>query len=375
MTATGTVREDPDAFAPIWALGLMSGTSMDGIDAAIIETDGTAVTAVGPAATFPYDERLQEAIRRNLGNAEPDTGLVRDLTDAHAGAVQALLSQYPEYKAEISLVGLHGHTFFHDPKRGTTVQAGDGDRLAAALGIDVVYDFRSADVAAGGQGAPFAPLYHRALSRALRDDGSEPVAVVNIGGISNVTWIGGPEDDPIAFDAGPGNALLDDWVSGTTDLKFDRDGTISSAGRIDGTTLEKLLDNPYFSEAPPKSLDRLDFTIDAVAGLSPQDGAATLAAFTCETIAASARVFPAAPVRWLVTGGGRHNPTIMAGLRTRLAASVEPVESVGWDGDALEAQAFAFLAVRSVRGLPLSVPTTTGVPAPMAGGRFSRAPV
>lgn len=364
-----------DAFDPIWVLGLMSGTSMDGIDAAIIETDGATVTAVGPAATVPYEEDLRSAIRDNLGSRAPGADLVRDLTDAHAGAVTALLLQNPEFKDKISLVGLHGHTFFHDPKQGTTVQAGDGARLASALGIDVVYDFRSADVAAGGQGAPFAPLYHRALSLELDGEADGPVAVVNIGGISNVTWIGGADDDPVAFDTGPGNALLDDWVSGTTGQGFDRDGMISSKGKIVGTTLENLMDNPYFSEAPPKSLDRLDFTNDVLAGLSAEDGAATLAAFTCETISAASAVFPKTPSRWLVTGGGRHNPTIMAGLRSRLGVPVDPVEAVGWDGDALEAQAFAFLAVRSRRGLPLSVPTTTGVPVPMTGGRFSRAPV
>jgi anhydro-N-acetylmuramic acid kinase len=358
-----------DVDGPVWALGLMSGTSMDGIDAAIVETDGVRVTAFGPAATTPYPDSLRAAIRASLGRSDPDAALVRSLTDAHAGSISALLGQFPEFKERIRLVGLHGHTVLHAPRQRRTLQIGDGARLAAATGFDVVFDFRSADVAAGGEGAPLAPLYHRALCRDIEG----PVAVLNIGGISNVTWIGGDDDDPVAFDTGPGNALLDDWVAGTTGLDCDRDGQVSAAGRVDADVLAALLRNPYFAAPPPKSLDRLDFANDAVRGLSPGDGAATLARFTAEAIARGVAHLPSRPVRWLVTGGGRRNPTIMEGLREALGVPVDPVEAVGWDGDALEAQAFAFLAVRSVRGLPLSVPTTTGVPVPTTGGRLSRA--
>jgi anhydro-N-acetylmuramic acid kinase len=363
-----------DGFAPIWALGLMSGTSMDGIDAAIIETDGERVTAFGPATTTPYDEALRDRIRAALGEAAPDPAIARGLTDAHAACIEDLLSQHPEYKDKIQIVGLHGHTVLHAPADGVTVQIGDGPRLAARLGIDVVSDFRTADVAAGGQGAPFAPLYHRALC----DDIDGPVVVLNIGGISNVTWIsdagiGGADADPVAFDTGPGNALLDDWIESTTDLPYDMNGQISGKGQIDSTTLAKLLDNPYFAAPPPKSLDRLDFNIDAVHGLSPEDGAATLARFTCETVVSNLKHLPTAPVRILVTGGGRNNPTLMAGLSELSGVPVAPVESVGWDGDAIEAQAFGFLAVRSLRGLPLSVPSTTGVPMPTTGGQLHHA--
>lgn len=356
-------------FDPVWALGLMSGTSMDGIDAALIQTDGETVTGFGPAATTPYDETTRDAIRAALGQARPDPAVARHMTDAHAALIEALLSQHPEYKGKIRIVGLHGHTVLHAPADRLTVQIGDGPRLASQLGIDVISDFRSADVAAGGQGAPFAPLYHRALCADM--DG--PVVVLNIGGISNITWIEDPARDPIAFDTGPGNALLDDWVGGTTDEPFDIDGKFSAMGSVNSEVLADLLDNPYFDAPPPKSLDRLDFTIDALQGLSAEDGAATLARFTCETVVSNLRHLPAPPHRILVTGGGRKNPTLMAGLSALSGIPVAPVESVGWDGDAIEAQAFAFLAVRSLRQLPLSVPTTTGVPVPMTGGRLHHA--
>lgn len=356
-------------FAPIWALGLMSGTSMDGIDAALIETDGERVTAFGPATTTPYAGDVRDAIRAALGQAAPDPSVTRALTDAHAACIQAILSQYPEYKSNIAIVGLHGHTVLHAPADGLTLQIGDGPRLAAQVGIDVISDFRSADVAAGGQGAPFAPLYHRALCSDI--DG--PVVVLNIGGISNVTWIGDPADDPVAFDTGPGNALLDDWVMSTTGQSCDLDGQISAGGQVDSATIARLLDNPYFDAPPPKSLDRLDFSIDAVRHLSPEDGAATLARLTCETIVSNLRHLPGTPARILVTGGGRKNPTLMTGLAELTGVAVDPVEAVGWDGDAIEAQAFGFLAVRSLRGLPLSVPSTTGVPAPTTGGRLHHA--
>lgn len=356
-------------FAPVWALGLMSGTSMDGIDAALIETDGERVTAFGPATTTPYADDVRDAIRSALGQAAPDPAVARALTDAHASCIQAILSQHQEYKQKIKIVGLHGHTVLHAPADGLTLQIGDGPRLAAQVGIDVISDFRSADVAAGGQGAPFAPLYHRALCGDI--DG--PVVVLNIGGISNVTWIGDPAADPVAFDTGPGNALMDDWVMSTTGQSCDMDGQISAKGRIDSATIARLLDNPYFDAPPPKSLDRLDFSIDAVRHLSPEDGAATLARLTCETIVSNLRHLPGSPARILVTGGGRKNPTLMSGLAELTGVAVDRVEAVGWDGDAIEAQAFGFLAVRSLRGLPLSVPSTTGVPAPTTGGRLHHA--
>ena len=316
---------------------------------------------------------MRDAIRSALGQARPDPATARALTDAHADCIQALLSQNPEYKGKVSLVGLHGHTVLHSPAEGLTLQIGDGPRLAERIGIDVVSNFRSADVAAGGQGAPFAPLFHRALCSAMERDTDGPIVVLNIGGISNITWIAGADTDPVAFDTGPGNGLMDEWVESTTGLKCDLDGQISAKGRVDSTTLAKLLDNPYFAAPPPKSLDRLDFSIDAVRHLSPEDGAATLARFTCETIVSNLKHLPAFPVRILVTGGGRRNPTLMAGLADLTGRPVDPVEAVGWNGDAIEAQAFGFLAVRSLRGLPLSVPSTTGVPIPTTGGHLHHA--
>ena len=225
--------------------------------------------------------------------------------------------------------------------------------------------FRHADVATGGQGAPFAPVYHQALAR----DVPGPLVVLNLGGVANVTFISGNSDEMLlAFDTGPASALLDDWVRRHTGAAFDEDGRIAGSGAVDAGALATLLAHPYFDQAPPKSLDRNAFSLAAVAGLGLADGAATLAAFTVDSIARAREHLPAPPVRWLVCGGGRHNATLMAGLRGVLGVPVDPVEAVGWDGDALEAQAFGFMAVRSLRGLPLSFPGTTGVPRPMLGG-------
>ena len=231
----------------------------------------------------------------------------------------------------------------------------------------MAFDFRTGDVTSGGEGAPLAPVYHAALARDL----PRPLAVLNIGGVANVTWIG-DDGDLIAFDTGPGNGPLDDWTMRHTGRAFDRDGALAQAGSVDRTVLGRLMAHPYFDRPAPKSLDRLDFSLalraSGLDGLSPENGAATLAAFTASSIAAAQ--FPAQPVRWLVCGGGRHNPAIMTALRLALPVPVDPVETVGWDGDALEAQCFGFLAARVARGLPLSFPGTTGVKAPMPGGRI-----
>jgi anhydro-N-acetylmuramic acid kinase len=353
------------------AIGLMSGTSMDGIDVAAIETDGERVAWMGPSSTVPYARALRERLDRAIRDPQRAAGeldsLIEDLTDAHAAAVEAFLPRLPAARRRVDVVGFHGHTLFHRPAEGRTCQLGDGERLAARLGLDVVYDFRSADVAAGGQGAPLAPVYHEALAAALE----RPIAMLNLGGVGNVTWIG--ERELIAFDTGPGNGLIDDWVCARADRPFDEDGRIAAAGRVDAGRLATLLAHPYFDRSPPKSLDRLDFTLALVEGLELEDGAATLAAFTAHAVARAPEHFPAAPRRWLVTGGGRRNATLMRMLAEALAVPVEPIEAIGPDGDALEAQAFAFMAVRSLRGLPISFPGTTGVPAPLCGGRLARA--
>jgi anhydro-N-acetylmuramic acid kinase len=350
------------------ALGLMSGTSLDGIDAALVETDGERAVPVGAPLTVPYDAVLREALRGALGATGPVTAVERALTEAHAAAVRRLLDSNRLAPSRVAVIGFHGHTILHRPREGVTRQIGDGALLARLCGIDVVNDFRANDVAQGGEGAPFVPLYHAALARELE----KPLAVLNVGGVANLTWIGA-DGTVIAFDTGPGNAQLDDWVRRHTGRPFDEGGALAGSGTADGAILARLLARPYFDRPAPKSLDRLDFDLAAVDGLAPADGAATLAAFTCAAVGRALAHLPAAPRRWLVTGGGRRNATLMAGLATVLGVAVEPVEAVGWNGDALEAQAFAFLAVRSLRGLPLSLPATTGVRAPATGGILHRA--
>jgi anhydro-N-acetylmuramic acid kinase len=351
----------------------MSGTSLDGIDVAALATDGERHVAGGPSLTLPYPEAFRERLRGVLGGVGPVAEVEAELTRLHAETVVRFREQYPA--VDIDLVGFHGHTVLHRPDERRTWQIGDGALLAQLVGIDVVADFRSADVAAGGQGAPLVPLYHAALAT----DMAKPVAILNLGGVGNVTWIGpgaGDSGDQIlAFDTGPGNALIDDWVRRHTGNSADFDGSLARAGRASAQHVERFLRHPYFGRLPPKSLDRDDFRDAVPDGLSLADGAATLTEFTAAAVAAAVRHFPMPPREWLVSGGGRHNPAVMAALACRLGGvPVRPVEAVGWDGDALEAQAFAYLAVRSVRGLPLSLPTTTGAPHPVRGGRLFRTP-
>jgi anhydro-N-acetylmuramic acid kinase len=345
------------------AIGLMSGTSLDGIDVAMIETDGREHVIAGAALTIPYPANFREKLRSVLGGVGPVDEIEAELTGLHAEAVEQFLARHPGTTAGI--VGLHGHTILHRPAERRTWQLGDGAQLARRLGIDVVADFRSADVAAGGEGAPLAPLFHAALAAPL----PKPIAVLNLGGVGNVTWIGGPENI-LAFDTGPGNALIDDWVQRHTGAAADVDGVLAAAGRVSEGYVARFLDRPFFTRKPPKSLDRDDFRDAAPEGLSLEDGAATLTEMTAAAVAAARRYFPAPAREWLVCGGGRHNPTLIAALARRLGAAVRAVEAVGWNGDALEAQAFAYLAVRSIAGLPLSLPSTTGVPRPMTGGRL-----
>ncbi|MFO0998548.1 MAG: anhydro-N-acetylmuramic acid kinase [Alphaproteobacteria bacterium] len=358
---------------PIWALGLMSGTSLDGVDAALVETDGERILGFGAVLTVPYEPSFRERLRGTLGGKGDVESVARDLTLIHAEVVRDLLGRVGRRPGEVGVIGFHGHTILHEPEAGRTWQIGDGALLARTTGIDVVSDFRSADVAAGGQGAPLVPVFHWALGRTL----ARPLAVLNIGGVANVTWIGpdlaAGEPNLLAFDTGPGNAMIDDWVRRHTGRLYDEDGALARKGTVDARAIERWLSHPYFQRRPPKSLDRNAFSLDPVEGRSPEDGAATLAAFTAAAVRQGTSHFPAAVQRWLVGGGGRHNPAIMAALRSALPASVDPVETVGWNGDALEAQAFAFLAVRSRRGLPLSLPSTTGVARPTPGGVSHRA--
>jgi anhydro-N-acetylmuramic acid kinase len=351
------------------AIGLMSGTSLDGVDAAWLDTDGVSIAAFGPTVTLPYDDVLRRDLRAVLDLAPvlapydsrlPD--VVERLTDYHIQAVDRL-------GCPADLAGFHGQTILHQPNRRRTWQIGDAARLASRLGVPVVHDFRSADVAAGGQGAPLAPVYHAALAASL----PKPLAVLNIGGVANVTWLG-RDGSLLAFDTGPGNGPLDDWVFQHTGRGFDANGALARGGRVDQDVLRRLMAHSYFAMPGPKSLDRLDFgralEESGLSALSAADGAATLAGFTVASVVAAP--FPERPERWLVCGGGRLNPVLMDGLRAALGVPVEPVETAGWNGDALEAQCFGFLAVRVMAGLPLSFPTTTGVPVPTVGGRVTQ---
>lgn len=340
---------------------------MDGIDAALIKTDGDDISEFGPSLTLGYDAMFVNRLAGQTGSdpaCHDNAGMLeRDLTHYHVKAVRTLLDKARLTVRDIDLIGFHGHTVLHQPDIGKTFQIGDGQLLATELGIPVVADFRSNDMRHGGQGAPLVPVFHAALSRPLE----RPLAIVNIGGVANVTWIS-PEGGVVAFDTGPGNALIDDWVRRFTNRTLDEGGRLAAAGTVDEKRLRDLLADSYFHVQGPKSLDRDQFSSTAVDGLSTADGAATLTAFTVESIARSAKFFPAPPLRWLVTGGGRKNLSIMAGLRAVVHCPVETVESVGWQGDALEAQAFAFLAARSLEKLCYTYPQTTGVASPQSGG-------
>ncbi len=364
---------------PLVALGLMSGTSLDGIDAAIVRTDGERVLEFGPNTTVPYYAAFRARLRAVLGATADDGGqlqsVVRDLTVKHALTVRFLLAENDMTASDIDLIGFHGHTIWHNPGAGITRQIGDGELLSSLTGISVIDDFRGQDVAAGGQGAPLAPLFHAVLARDLE----KPLAVVNLGGIANITWIGpasaaGEDERILAFDTGPGNAPIDDWTFRLTGKSFDEDGALARAGKADEAIIDAILDHSFFRQPPPKSLDRHTIELAGLDSLSPADGAATLTKLTAAAVGKARRFLPASPRRWLVAGGGRHNGALMEALVAALDAPVETVEAVGWNGDVLEAQAFAYLAARSRYGLPLSLPGTTGVAQPTTGGTFHKTP-
>jgi len=354
------------------AIGLMSGTSLDGIDAALIKTDGENVVEFGPSLTVPFEDEFKDRLRRILGpagRAAPGADDVeRYLTILHADAVNTLLGRADLEADDIDLVGFHGHTVYHDPRNGITVQLGEGALLADWLGIPVVSDFRSRDVNSGGEGAPLVPVFHAALLKSAPDI-KLPAAVLNIGGVSNVTWVG-EDGDLLAFDTGPGNAPLNEWVRDHTDADLDRDGALAAAGTVNEELLTAALAHDYFDRKPPKSIDRQEFCQDCAQDLGLEDGAATITAFIAQASARAAEHFPKSVNTWIVTGGGRLNPVLMTRLREAAGVDVRTADGIGWDGDALEAQAFAYLAVRSERWLPITFPTTTGVEEPMSGGNL-----
>lgn len=372
---------------PVWAVGLMCGTSMDGVDAAALCSDGVEIAAFGPAmALSPAYREAERAELMALGAAlaeervSPEAArsapIARAVDRIHAAAALALAPQLSEPPA---LLGYHGQTVWHAPERGVTVQLGDGAWLAATAGVDTVWDFRTADVAAGGQGAPLAPAYHWALARWL--GAQDPLVFLNIGGVANLTWVDPQSPAPdapgavLAFDTGPGNALIDDLIRARTGAPCDLGGAIAAAGRPERLLARSNAAAAYIARPGPKSLDRNAFrgVMGAVEGLSTEAAAASLTALTADCITAAQAHLPGTVSRWLVCGGGRYNRALMGMLADRLPAPVEPVDADGIDGDMLEAQAFAYLALRAARGLPISAPGTTGCAAPTLGGRLARA--
>jgi anhydro-N-acetylmuramic acid kinase len=339
-------------------------------------TDGERVDYSGPRHFRPYSDAERRTLRtaveqaKSLNDRTARPGALADaeriVTEAHADAIDAIRKS--GNAPVIDLIGFHGQTVFHAPERGLTVQIGDGAALARRFGIPVVYDFRAADMAAGGQGAPLVPAYHRAL--ALNSGLDLPLAVVNIGGVANLTWLG-PGGSMSAYDTGPGNALLDDLARTRAGRPMDEGGALAAAGKVDERALRRLTEHPYFAAQPPKSLDRNAFSIEPVAALPPEHAAATLTEFTAATIADAVKKSGGA-TQIVVAGGGARNPVRIERLRKAARAPVVTAEDLGWSADFLEAEAFAFLAARAVAGLPLTWPETTGVPLPMTGGVVAR---
>ncbi|WP_176083935.1 anhydro-N-acetylmuramic acid kinase [Martelella sp. HB161492] len=371
-------------FAPVWAVGLMTGTVLDGnIDVALLKTDGETIERFGTYTLAPYpastrallEETLALARKWNFDGPEPDIFAEAEavLTRAQSEAVRALVEGEGLQMADIGAVGFHGQSVLHRAptklRIGDTRQLGDGQLMHDILGCPVVYDFRTADVRAGGQGAPLSAVYHRALLKGL--DKSGRTAVLNLGGVANVTWWDG-SDGLIAFDTGPANAPINDFVKAHGLGEMDRDGKIALSAKVNEARLTELLEHPYLTAPYPKSLDRFDFLAAMADGLGVEEGVATLTAFTASAVGKALDLLPARPERLIVCGGGRRNPAIMKMLGERAGVEAVAAEAVGWRGDAIEAECFAFLAVRSLRGLPISYPTTTGVPAAMTGGKVVR---
>lgn len=368
---------------PIWAVGLMTGTVLDGnIDVAMLRTDGESVAEFGPFTLAPYPQSIRDQLDETLAQARawnfegPDPAIFAEaeeaLTRDQSAAVRQLVEGHGLTLGDIGIVGFHGQSVLHrapQPGRlGATRQLGDGELMHRLLGVRIAYDFRSADVRAGGQGAPLAAVYHQALLKRLGAHGD--IAVLNLGGVANVTWWDGA-DRLIAFDAGPANAPINDFVKSLGLGDMDTNGVLALRGHVDEMRLAAALEHPYLKAPWPKSLDRFDFGWQWAEGLGPADGAATLTAFTASAVGKALDLLPQRPKKLIVCGGGRRNPAIMQMLKTRAHVDAVPAEDAGWRGDAIEAECFAFLAVRVMRGLPISFPTTTGAKVPMTGGRLA----
>ena len=363
-------------------LGFMSGTSLDAVDMAVLETDGEIISAFGAAGERKLDPAVRALVQAATDDArawpweapEPASfaPAAKAVAEEHLRAARAFMAEHGLTAADLDLVGFHGQTVWHEPPgrtraEGRTVQLGDAALLAKGLGLPVAYDFRTADVAAGGQGAPLAPVYHDAVRRWSGLGG--PMAVLNLGGVGNIT-LATAAGELIAFDTGPANGMIDLFVQARTDKRLDEDGAWALAGRVDEAILAAYLDHPYFKTRGAKSLDRYDFSLEPVAGLSLEDGAATLTAFAAAAVALGVELCPEKPRRIVVSGGGRRNPVLLDAIARRLAIPVVKAEDHGWRGDSIEAEAFAYLAARTARGLPISFPGTTGVPKAMTGGRI-----
>ena len=372
-----------DVIKTMRAVGLMSGTSLDGVDIAVIKTDGVDVYEFGRAYTVPYEDELRESIRSVLG-MKPDSPehasriklVENSLTAFHAMVVNEFLEGESE---PVDVIGFHGHTIHHEPENHYTCQIGDGQMLADLTGIKVVSQFRTADVRAGGQGAPLVPVYHAALCAEMEKPVGKLILKIAavagyIGGVSNLTWIGA-NGEMLAFDTGPGNAPVNDWVFRHAGMHMDYNGKLAISGKVNEHILSSLMKHKYFAMYPPKSIDRNIFNekLEHLEGLSLEDGAATATAFAAEAIAYSISFFlPEPPKSLIICGGGANNPTLVRFIRSRLPEiEVKTSRDVGWNCDAIEAQAFAYLAVRRLGGMPITFPSTTGVPEPLPGGEIS----
>jgi anhydro-N-acetylmuramic acid kinase len=367
------------------AIGMMSGTSLDGVDAALIRGDGEIITEFGPSIYLAYSPEQRQQIRALLnlvqekGSAARGNDAVQQverlITEHHVAAIETLLSENGVDASSIDVLGMHGQTVLHRPDEGWTWQIGDGDYLAEQTGIPVVDDFRSADMKAGGQGAPFAPLYHEALiGSAGLEAAAYPVVVVNIGGVANLTWVK-PGEDVIGFDVGPGNAQMDDWAVDKLGASFDENGQLAANGKAEQAIVRQVIALPFFSENYPKSLDRLDFSLGPVVHLPAEDGMATLAAITVAGIMHGIDLLPEKPASLYICGGGRKNTHLMQLLEQASGLKPQPVDVLGWRGDMLEAELFGHLAIRSLKGLPLSLPSTTGARKAVTGGVLHHPPV
>lgn len=371
------------------AIGLMSGTSLDGIDVGIVDTDGRTFVRPGPIHYVPYPPEIKDEVRACFGKTKPDAqtkAIEKKITILHAEAVKEFMKSSEFSIKDIDVIGFHGQTITHKPKDGLTWQLGDGALLATETGIDVISQFRVNDVKAGGEGAPLIPLYHQALARQKKIE--LPIVFLNIGGVANVTWIGEKEDDILAFDTGPGNALMDDFMKTSFDKPYDFAGDKAKTGKKNDGLIASWLKEDYLAKVPPKSLDRgflpdkkkkhvnADMNVWDISGvwdLSPEDAMATLAQFTAETILAARRHFPQPAKTWYVCGGGRHNEFLMSLISAKLDVLLKNINDLGYNGDSIESEGFAYLAVRSLQGLPLSLPTTTGVKTPTTGGKIDKA--